>query len=258
LHDVKGKLVSTTISIAYPLSGIQQDSIQLPPTQPLFAYLPLRNFGFRFILQGDFEIPANRQDIRRDNPWNEWLKSQMTSLLSIAYKQFRSLSDLLSSPSISTQIQTNLTSFQSIKYFLKLLPSQNELDPYFRSFVDESLKLLTGIIKLPVLRENEQHQMIIDWIPPSQCVIVKDSYIRKILSSKLLLTHFNCYYIHEELADECDEHILLKLGCRSLDFNDITQLIEASYNQNEQQHTKTVSSIAQSMLMRDFFFRNSL
>jgi hypothetical protein len=246
---VKGDVDSTTIAIAYPLSGIQESSIQLPPTQPLFAYLPLRPYGFRFILQADFEIPATRQEIHSDNLWNEWLKSEMTCLLSLAYLQFQCLPDLLAASSINTQINTHLTPIQTIKYFLKLIPSRSELDQYFNTFVDQSIQLLMGIIKLPVSRPNEKDETIIDWVLPVQCIIVRDPFIRKILSQDLLLSHFNCYYIHEELALECDEQILLKLGCRQLDFTDIARLIEVSYKQDEQEHPKTTAAIEQSKLL---------
>jgi len=211
--------------------------------------LPLRPYGFRFILQADFEIPATRQEIRRDNLWNEWLKSEMTCLLSLAYLQFQRLPDLLASSSIDTQINTHLTPIQTIKYFLKLIPSRNELDQYFNTFVNESIQLLMGIVKLPVSRQTEKEETVIDWVLPSQCVIVRDPFIRTILSQDLLLSHFNCYYIHEQLALECDEQILLKLGCRQLDFTDIARLIEVSYKQDEQEHPKTTSAIEQSKFL---------
>jgi hypothetical protein len=211
--------------------------------------LPLRTYGFRFILQADFEIPATREEIRRDNLWNEWLKSEMTCLLSLAYRQFQCLPDLLASSSINTQINTHLTPIQTIKYFLKLIPSCNELDQYFNTFVDKSIQLLMDIIKLPVSRQTEKEETVIDWVLPSQCVIVRDPFIRTILSQDLLLSHFNCYYIHEQLALECDEQILLKLGCRQLDFTDIARLIEASYKQDEQEHPKTTLAIEQSKFL---------
>ncbi|CAF1642134.1 unnamed protein product, partial [Adineta ricciae] len=245
LRDVKGEVESTTIAVAYPLSKIQESSSQPPPTQPLFAYLPLRSYGFRFILQADFEIPATRQEIRRDNLWNEWLKTEMTCLLSLAYQQFKSLPDLFASSAIDAQITNQLTPIQTIKYFLKLIPSRNELDPYFNAFVDESIKLLTGIIELPIVRQSENNETAIDWVAPSKCVIVRDPHIRKILSQDLLISHFNSYYVHEQLILECDEQILLKLGCRQLDFSDITRLIELSYKQDEQERPKTPTSIEQ-------------
>ena len=239
---MKGEVDSTTVAIAYPLSGLKDGLSSLPPIQPLFAYLPLRPYGFRFILQADFEIPASRQEIRHDNFWNDWLKSEMTGLLSLAYLQFQNLPDLLASLSINSQI----TPIQTIKYFLKLIPSRNEPNPYFNTFVEKSIKSLMGIIKLPVSRQNEAGELIIHWVLPSQCVIVRDQFIRKILSQDLLLSHFNSYYIHEQIALECDEQILLELGCRPLDFSDITRLIEASYKQDGQQHPKTASTIQQS------------
>ncbi|CAF2658198.1 unnamed protein product [Rotaria sp. Silwood2] len=245
LRDVKGDVDSTIIAIAYPLNGIQDSLSSFPPTQPVFAYLPLCSYGFRFILQADFEVPANRQEILHDNLWNEWLKSEMTCLLSLAYCQFQHLPDLLTSSTINTQINYQITPIQIIKFFLKFFPLQNESKPFFNTFVDKSIQSLMGIIKLPVSHQNEKDEIVIDWIPPSQCVIVRDEFIRKILSQDLLLSHFNSYYVHEQLARECDEQILLKLGCRQLDFSDITRLIEASYKQNEQQHIKTTSAIEQ-------------
>lgn len=222
----------------------------MPPAQPVFAYLPLCSYGFRFILQADFEVPANRQEILHDNVWNEWLKSEMTCLLALAYDEFQKLPSLLASSQISTQIDTKITEIQTITFFLKFFPLQNEPKPFFNTFIDKSIQLLSGIIKLPVSRQNESKGTSIDWVPPSQCVIVRDQFIRKILSQDLLLTHFNSYYVDEQLAMECDEQILLRLGCRQLDFSDITKLIEISYKQNEQQHMKTASTIEQSKCLR--------
>lgn len=180
----------------------------------------------------------------------------MTSLLSLAYRQFQRLPELLASISIDPQINTHLTPIETIKYFLKLIPSRNETNPYFNTFVDKSIQLLTDIIKLPVSRQNEKNETIIDWVLPSQCIIVHDPFIRKILSQDLLFSHFNCYYVHEQLALECDQQILIKLGCRQLDFTDITELIEASYKQSEQQHSKTPAAIEQSKSFLKFYLYN--
>ncbi|CAF1511568.1 unnamed protein product [Rotaria sp. Silwood1] len=104
LREVKCDVHSTTIAIAYPLSGLQQSVQQLPSAQPLFAYLPLRSYGFRFILQADFEIPVTRQEILHDNIWNEWLKSEMIQLLPLAYTQFQNLPDLLTSSLLNQKL----------------------------------------------------------------------------------------------------------------------------------------------------------
>ncbi|CAF1121480.1 unnamed protein product [Rotaria sordida] len=258
LREVKCDVHSTTIAIAYPLSGLQQSVQKLPLAQPLFAYLPLRSYGFRFILQADFEIPVTRQEILHDNIWNEWLKSEMIQLLPLAYTQFQSLPDLLTSSLPQLEFGSHLTAIQVLIYFLKLIPTRNELDPYFNSFVDKSMKLLMGIIKLPVSREDENGQIHIEWVQTSQCVLVKDPFIRKILPQELLLSHFNMYYVPEQLASECNERTLIKLGCAPLQFSSIIRLIKELYKQHEQEHstkTSSIEQIAQWLLCIDYILQ---
>ena len=48
--------------------------------QQVFAFLPLRSYGFRFILQGDFDLPSSREDVNSDSPWNQWLREEVPSL----------------------------------------------------------------------------------------------------------------------------------------------------------------------------------
>ena len=46
----------------------------------MFAYLPLRSYGFRFIIQGDFEVPSSREDVDKDKSWNQWLREEIPQL----------------------------------------------------------------------------------------------------------------------------------------------------------------------------------
>ncbi|CAF4895911.1 unnamed protein product [Rotaria sp. Silwood1] len=241
LREVKCDVHSTTIAIAYPLSGLQQSVQQLPSAQPLFAYLPLRSYGFRFILQADFEIPVTRQEILHDNIWNEWLKSEMIQLLPLAYTQFQNLPDLLTSSLPESEIGSPLTAIQVLIYFLKLIPTRNELDPYFNSFVDKSMKLLMGIIKLPVSREDENGQMHIEWVQTSQCVLVKDPFIRKILPQELLLTHFNMYYVPEQLASEFAQWLL----CIDYILQQQQENEQSRGSHNERIETTTIAELKQ-------------
>ena len=41
----------------------------------LFSFLPVRTLGFRFLIQADFVLSANREDVVRDNAWNQWICS---------------------------------------------------------------------------------------------------------------------------------------------------------------------------------------
>ncbi|CAF1279749.1 unnamed protein product [Adineta steineri] len=258
LNDVKGDIQSTIIAIAYPLDAIHESSsYAILPSQPLFAYLPLRSYGFRFILQGDFEIPATRQEVLRDNIWNEWLKKEMIQLLPTAYDLFKNLPKLLTTCSIDVQKHIGLLdSMETLKYFIKMLPTQNDLDPYFNSFIDKAIKGLMGCIQLPIISEKDQDN--IQWVSPTQCVFVRDSFIRQIFTSDLLLSHFNNYYLNEQFVNECDENILIKLGCRRLDFSTILKLIKTLYTQNDQEYstkTTTIEQIAQWFLCIDYSFQ---
>ncbi|CAF1258977.1 unnamed protein product [Adineta steineri] len=258
LNDVKGDIESTIIAIAYPLDAIHESSsYAILPSQPLFAYLPLRSYGFRFILQGDLEIPASRQEVLRDNIWNEWLKKEMIQLLPTAYDLFKNLPKLLTTCSIDVQKHIgSLDSMETLKYFIKMLPTQNDLDPYFNSFIDKAIKGLMGCIQLPIISEKDQEN--IQWISPTQCVFVRDSFIRQIFTSDLLLSHFNNYYLNEQFVNECDENILIKLGCRRLDFSTILKLIKTLYTQNDQEYstkTTTIEQIAQWFLCIDYSFQ---
>jgi hypothetical protein len=243
LSDTRCDVESTTIAVAYPLNAIYDStSHQVLPSQPLFAFLPLRSYGFRFILQADFEIPATRQEVFRDNMWNEWLKTEMIHLLPLAYEQFQRLPDLLASCSLDVQdANPPLTPMQTLKYFLKLIPTHNELDPYFNTFIDKSVQVLMGIIQLPIT-----HDQRIEWVSPTRCVIVRDAFIRQIFPKDLLLSHFNSYYLDEQIVNECDETILIKLGCYRLDFSAILRLIRTLYTQTEQEHSTSTTSIEQS------------
>jgi hypothetical protein len=125
-----------------------------------------------------------------------------------------------------------------------MIPIRNDIDPYFNSFIDRSIQGLMGIVQLPVSRD--ENNKTIEWVSPTQCIIVRDSFIRQIFSQDLLLSHFNNYYLDEQFINECDESILIKLGCRRLDFSNILRLIRTLYTQNEQEHSTKTTSIEQS------------
>ena len=57
--------------------------------QPVFAYLPLRSYGFKFIIQADFEVPSSREDIDKDSVWNQYILQNIPSVLIIAFYKFK-------------------------------------------------------------------------------------------------------------------------------------------------------------------------
>ena len=88
------------------------------PLQPVFCYLPLRSYGFRFILQGDFEVPSSREAISNGSDWNQWLVAQFPALLP-------SLVGFLKSEKLS------------LRHLLRVLPLDSDIQAPFRSIVGE-------------------------------------------------------------------------------------------------------------------------
>lgn len=65
--------------------------------QPIFAYLPLRSYGFKFIIQADFEVPSSREDIDVDSAWNQCILHYIPELVAEALLQFKVLKTYYSS-----------------------------------------------------------------------------------------------------------------------------------------------------------------
>ena len=52
-----------------------------PPQQQVFAFLPLRSYGLRMVVQGDFVVPSSREALDCDSPWNQELRAEIPSLM---------------------------------------------------------------------------------------------------------------------------------------------------------------------------------
>lgn len=77
-------LSETTISVAlpFPSESTRGDTPGAgPATAPVYAFLPVRDFGMRFAIQADWLLPASREDVLSDNAWNEWLRGQVPNVL---------------------------------------------------------------------------------------------------------------------------------------------------------------------------------
>jgi hypothetical protein len=70
-------VTQTDILIAFP---VDHDLCPVIQNQMTFNYLPIRDYGFPFVLQADFLLSANREDILKDNRWNEALVASFIEL----------------------------------------------------------------------------------------------------------------------------------------------------------------------------------
>jgi hypothetical protein len=87
-QEEKRKGVEETILIlAFPLTldGLADATKE----QKIFAYLPTRNYGFKFIIQADFLLPSSREDIHKDKSWNNWLRDNIASVFLESVDEFK-------------------------------------------------------------------------------------------------------------------------------------------------------------------------
>ena len=85
---------ATEIKLAFPVTTIDL----MPITElrhHLFSWLPVRNYGLRFCIQADFELPASREDVATGRPWNDWLRYEVRCRLSGSTYAFRRLGYVL-------------------------------------------------------------------------------------------------------------------------------------------------------------------
>ncbi|KAG7391905.1 hypothetical protein PHYPSEUDO_003111 [Phytophthora pseudosyringae] len=132
---------TTEIALAFPLALQGEDCNEpgdRPPLQQVFCYLPLRSYGFRFILQGDFEIPSSREAITNGSEWNEWLVSRFPKLVRAAVSSYVSTLQ-------TGQAGDHAKLVAAISHLLSLLPLENEVQAPFRGIIPEIMRELRQV-----------------------------------------------------------------------------------------------------------------
>ena len=84
----EGKRAGVTHSevvLAFPLDGEGGADAE----QEVHAYLPVRGYGFRFVVPADFIPSSSREAVLADRPWNLWLRDQTAPSFVSAVAAFR-------------------------------------------------------------------------------------------------------------------------------------------------------------------------
>ncbi|KAF2823081.1 hypothetical protein CC86DRAFT_409849 [Ophiobolus disseminans] len=76
----------TTILLGFPVAKTQEEPQYVP--QKVYAFLPVRDYGLKFLLQGDFLLTASREDIESTLPWNCKLRDAVTKAFLEAVHHF--------------------------------------------------------------------------------------------------------------------------------------------------------------------------
>ncbi|KAL1708425.1 hypothetical protein EV121DRAFT_197087, partial [Schizophyllum commune] len=77
---------STEVTLAFP---IDKEGAPQARAEYAHAFLPLRKYGFKFIIQADFLTPASREDILEEKPWNITLRSGLLAAVLAAVERLK-------------------------------------------------------------------------------------------------------------------------------------------------------------------------
>ncbi|CAF4311132.1 unnamed protein product, partial [Rotaria sp. Silwood2] len=199
---------ATEIALAFPLHEVNNNGEIILTKQDVYAYLPLRTFGFTFIIQADFEVPSSRQDILSDSIWNQFLLNEIPFVF-------------LSSLDAFYQEQSSLP-IDPLRLFLYFLPNETSIysNNLFTPICRTILRLLRSCRFLPVINDNNLHM-------PNECVLINDLTIKEIITPELLYNHLNLYYLKDDLYEH--EKQLYELGVHRLGHNELIDFIKQMF-----------------------------
>ncbi len=154
---------SSSIKLAFPRLSTATSS----PCD-VFAYLPLRSYGFRFIVQAEFIVPSSREAIDCDHEWNQWLISEIPQVYVNALGQFKE------------NQQTH-----NIGLWYSFIPLEHEIEYPFQRAARELCSQLRQVECIPMVIEmgkgHEGEETQTRWRKPSQVMICPKSLERELL-----------------------------------------------------------------------------
>ncbi|KAD5508905.1 hypothetical protein E3N88_16608 [Mikania micrantha] len=177
-NDVK----FTEISIALALE-VLKDSTYIPKLdhQSVFAFLPLRTYGLKFIIQGDFILPSSREEVDGDSPWNQWLLSEFPNLFVGAEVSFCRL------PGFNNCLG------KAISVFLSYVPLLGEVHGFFAQLPRMIMSKLCTSNCLLLEGENDK------WVPPCRVLRNWNEQARTLFPDCLIQKHLGLGYLNKEI-----------------------------------------------------------
>ncbi|KAH9288605.1 hypothetical protein KI387_032722, partial [Taxus chinensis] len=149
--------------------------------QPVFAFLPLRAYGFKFILQGDFILPSSREEVVEDNAWNQWLLSEFPELFVGAAVSFMGL------PCYESYTG------KAVTLYMRYVPLVGEVVGFFSPLPGMILSKLRASPCLPSESKDQP------WVLPCKVLRGWTDQIRILLPDDLLNNHLGLGYLHRDV-----------------------------------------------------------
>ncbi|XP_050899985.1 protein NO VEIN isoform X1 [Lathyrus oleraceus] len=180
-NSIRFDVQTTEISMAFTLQESDDGYSPCLNQQPVFAFLPLRTYGLKFILQGDFVLPSSREEVDGDSPWNQWLLSEYPNLFVRAVREFCELPCFRSEPG------------KGLSAFLSFIPLVGEVHGFFSTLPRLIISKLRMMNCLIVEGDNN------GWAPPCKVLRGWTDQVRCLLPDNVLLEHLGLRYLDKNV-----------------------------------------------------------
>ncbi|KAK2644000.1 hypothetical protein Ddye_019195 [Dipteronia dyeriana] len=181
--DVMRSDVQTTeIAIAFTLQEANGNYRPLLDQQPVFAFLPLRTYGLKFILQGDFVLPSSREEVDGNSPWNQWLLTEFPGLFVSAEKSFCDLPCFRENPA------------KAVAAFMSFVPLVGEVHGFFSCLP----RMIISKLRMSncLLLEGDYNH----WVPPCKVLRGWNDEARNLLPNSLLHDHLGLGFLNRDIV----------------------------------------------------------
>lgn len=180
-NSIRFDVQTTEISMAFTLQESDDGYSPCLDQQPVFAFLPLRTYGLKFILQGDFVLPSSREEVDGDSPWNQWLLSEYPNLFVKAVREFCELPCFRSEPG------------KGLSAFMSFIPLVGEVHGFFSTLPRLIISKLRMMNCLLVEGDNK------GWASPCKVLRGWTEQVRCLLPDEILLEHLGLRYLDKNV-----------------------------------------------------------
>ncbi|PWA48738.1 histidine kinase-like ATPase, C-terminal domain-containing protein [Artemisia annua] len=171
-NGIRNDVKTTEISVAFALE-VSRNGNYIPKLdqQNVFAFLPLRTYGLKFIIQGDFVLPSSREEVDGDSPWNQFLLSEFPNLFVSSQRSFCSLPGFKDCPG------------KGISVFMSYVPLIGEVHEFFAS--------------LPKMIISK---LCTKWVPPCRVLRNWNEQVLTFLPDSLIQNHLGLGYLNKDIV----------------------------------------------------------
>nr|DAD23986.1 TPA_asm: hypothetical protein HUJ06_025449 [Nelumbo nucifera] len=180
---IRPDVQTTEIAVAFTLK--ETDDGEYKPQldqQPVFAFLPLRTYGLKFILQGDFVLPSSREEVDGDSAWNQWLLSQFPGLFISAERSLCALPCFQDHPG------------KAVTAYMSFVPLVGEVHGFFSHLP----RMIISKLRMSncLLLEGDSKE----WVPPCKVLRCWNEQSRVLLPDSLLHQHLGLGYLDKDIV----------------------------------------------------------